>query len=131
MILTNHSFMCWNNHHIQFINLAKLFRFGCGGPCHTRQYFVHPEVILKRNSCQGFTFLLYWYGFFGLNCLMQPVTPAATKHEPPRKLINNYYLVILYYIFPVAKIKRFGAAGDFPLVELFLGFFHKNNLLPK
>ena len=78
-----------NRNHVQPIDLPKLARFGHRGTGHPGEFVVKLKVVLKRDRRQSLSFLFDLYVFFGLDRLMQTVTPLATFHQSTGKLIDD------------------------------------------
>ena len=102
VVEADHRLIGWDHHHVEIIDLLELYGLGIGGAGHARQFFVHAEVVLNRDSGQGLVFLADADLLFGLNCLVETVRPAPAGHEPASELVNNENLPLLDHIIHIA-----------------------------
>ena len=86
----------------------KFTRLGFGSPGHTRQLFIHSEIILNGNGGISFSFLFDRNPFLGLNRLVQPITPTPAWHQSSSVFIHNHNLGILDHILFVLFIQAIG-----------------------
>ena len=82
---------------------------GLGCACHTGQLFIHTEVVLNRDRGVGAGLAFDHDVFFGLDCLMQAVGPAATGHDAARVFIDDHDLAVGDDVFDVFFVEGIGA----------------------
>ena len=90
-----------NNHHIQFINIPELTRFGFGSTCHTGKFAVHTEIILQCYSSISLSSSFNLYIFLSFDRLMQSIAVSAAFENTTGLLIHNLHLVIHHHIFHI------------------------------
>ena len=100
-----------NDHRFQTIDFLELVGLGVGRAGHTPQLAVQTEIILEGDGGHGLVFSLNGYALFGLDRLVQAITPAATRHEAAREFINNNDLAFLHHIVLIAVIDVVGPQG--------------------
>ena len=86
--------VCWDFHHIEFIDIPELasLRDGCTG--HTCQFVVHAEVVLEGDGGESLRSRLHLHAFLGLDRLMESVAPAPSLHDTSGLLIYDFHLTI-------------------------------------
>ena len=62
---------------------------------------VHTEVVLQRNRSESLGSGFYFYVFFGLNSLVEPVAPAASLHYTACLFVNDFHFTVHHHIFIV------------------------------
>ena len=94
VICANHFFVGGYDRNIQFICTIKFSGLRVSGTCHSGEFFIHPEIVLKGDGGQGLVLFCHTHAFLCLHRLMQTVAPAATRHHASRELIHNDHLSI-------------------------------------
>ena len=86
------------------INLPKLPPSLRGGAGHAAQTSIEPEKPLKTEP--GICILggIDFKGFFGLDRLVQSVSPGAVGHEPTGKLIHDDHFAVINDIVFVQQV---------------------------
>ena len=114
---SDHLFMRRNNQHIEFVDLFEFSRLGISGTCHPSQLFIHAEIILDCNSRQGLVLLANVHALFRFNRLMEPVRPAASRHEPSGEFIHDDNFPLFDDVIDVALEGAVGLEGLIDVVE--------------
>ena len=94
-----------NHHDIQGIDVAKLARLGFGCTGHAGQLLIHAEVVLDRDRGKGLGLALDLDPLFGLDGLVQAVTPAAPGQDTSGELVDDHDAVILHHVADVLLIQ--------------------------
>src|ERR1700761_2869609 len=108
---TKHRLICGDDHDFKLVDLFELGSFSFCSAGHTTELLVEAEVVLKGNSGKGLVFLADVDAFFGLNGLMQTVTPAAPRHQAASEGIDDDNFAVLNHVFHVTAIKRIRLDG--------------------
>ena len=109
MIRPNHRHVCRYHDHRQFVDLQKFVFFGFRRACHSRQFVIHSEVILKRDRRQRLRFALNAHAFLRLDRLMQAVRVSPPFHQSSGELVDNHDLVTPHHVIPIAFHQRLRA----------------------
>ena len=91
------------------VDVVKFSGFGFRRSRHSREFFVHAEIILNRDGGVSLRFLFDLHAFLRLDRLVQPVAPAATGHDAPGVFVDDHHLVVLDDVMDVLLEKRIGA----------------------
>ena len=81
-----------NCNNIKLVDFTEFLFFRKRRTGHTGKLIVKPEVILKRNCCDGFVLVRNFYAFLGFNRLVQTLAVASAEHDSPGKFINYKHL---------------------------------------
>ena len=111
---------------LELVDLEQLLRLGRGGTGHPGELVVHPEVVLDRDRRVGTGLALDLQALLRLDGLVQPVAPAAPRHEPSGELVDDDHLAVLDDVLLVLVIKgprlhrvvEVMDGGDVPLVHV-------------
>ncbi len=80
---------------VQPVNLAELAVLGQRRTSHTREFFIHAEIVLESDGGKRFIFFLDFNVFFRFDSLVQTVGIASAEHQAPGKSIDDNDFVIL------------------------------------
>ncbi len=108
MIMSYHRHMCRHKYDFEAVYLLELFSFCECGTCHSGKFFVHPEVVLKRDSCKRLILPAYLYTFFGFNRLVKTVRVPSPKHKSPGEFVNNDNFSVFHDVMNVPLEKMVG-----------------------
>ena len=72
------------------------------------ELLVHAEIVLERDGGQGLILIGDFHAFFGFHGLVQPVAPAAARHQPAGELIDDDDLAVFHHIVHIALVERIG-----------------------
>ena len=98
MVCPDHHLVRWDDNDFQLVSGIKLFGLGIRSARHSPKLFKHAKIILKGNRRQRLVLIFYFNAFFGLKCLMKPITIPPSKHHPAGELVNDDDLSILDHI---------------------------------
>jgi len=119
VILADHGHVGRNHHDVQVVDFFEFRGFRISGAGHSRQLFVHAEIILERNGGQRLVLLFDLDLLLGLQRLMQSVAVTSARHHPSGKLIDNNHLTVFHQIIHVALKQRVGAERLIDMVNDF------------
>ena len=88
--------------HVHLVDVPELGRFGGRGAGHARQLGIHAEIVLEGDRGERLVLGFDLDAFLGLDCLVQPVRPAATIHHATGKFVDDDDLVVLHDIIGIA-----------------------------
>ncbi len=71
-------------------------------------FLIEAKVILEGDGRERLVFLADVDAFFGFDRLMQPVAPAAARHQAASEGIDNNDFAVLDHIVHVAFVERVG-----------------------
>ena len=117
VILANHRHVCRKDKNLQLVYLAKFFRLGIGRTGHPRQFFIHPEIILKGDRRQGLIFLLDLDPLLRLEGLMETIAVTPSRHDPAGKFIHDDDLSLLDEVVDIPFEEGVGAKGLVNMME--------------
>ncbi len=98
------------------VDLLELGRFGFRRARHAAQLLIKAKVVLERDRSQRLVFLADVHAFLGLDRLVQPVAPAASRHQPAGEGVNNDHLSVFHHVLHVALVERVRLDGGFDVV---------------
>ena len=107
-----------NRHHLEGVDLAELLRLGDRRTGHARELVVEAEEVLEGNRCEGDRLLLHGHAFLGLDRLVEPVRPAASRHGSPGELVDDDHLAVAHDVILVAEPQRVRTQRLVDLVRL-------------
>ena len=82
-------FICRNFYNIKLVNFLKFCFFGHSSTSHTRELFIHTEVILECDSSKSFAFTLNLNAFLSFNSLMQAFIVSSAIHKTACAFVND------------------------------------------
>ncbi len=95
-----------NHHNLELVDLLELGRFGFRRARHAAQLLVQAEVILERDRGQRLVFLADVHAFLGLDRLVQPIAPAASRHQAAGEGVDDDHLAVLHHVLHIALVER-------------------------
>ena len=93
---------------VEIVDLGKLRRFRVGRAGHAAELLVHAEIVLEGDGGQRLILVGDLHAFFGFDGLVQPVAPAAARHESPGEFIDDDDLAVFHDIVDIAFVERVG-----------------------
>ncbi len=87
-----------NDDDVEFVDLVELFGFGVGRAGHARKLLVLAEVVLERHGRERLVLALDLDLFLGLDRLVQPVAPAAARHQASGELVDDDDFAVLHHV---------------------------------
>ena len=106
-----------NRHHLQGIGVDELGSFCLRRTGHTRQLFVHAEIVLQCDCCQCLVLFVDANALFGFDCLVNSFAPATTLENSAGEFIDNLYFAGVNDVILVAAVQLFGAQSNCQLVH--------------
>ena len=107
LIETLNRFIGGNRDNSKLIGVDKFCCFGLSSTGHTREFFVHAEIVLQCDGGKSLVFLFNFDAFFGLNCLVNTFTPAATFKNTTCKFVDDFYFTTLDDVVLIAFVQLF------------------------
>ena len=92
----------------EVVDLLELLLLGLRGTGHAGELVVEAEVVLERDRGEGDVLLLDGHALLRLDCLVQPLRPAAPFHDPAGELVDDLHLAVLDDVVDVALVERLG-----------------------
>ncbi len=105
-----------NDDDLELVNLLELGRFGLGRARHAAQLLIKAEIILEGDRGQRLVFLADVHAFLGLDGLVQPVAPAASRHQAAGEGVHDNHLAVLHHVVHIALVKRVRLDGRLDVV---------------
>ena len=90
------------------VDLPELTGLGQRGAGHAGKLVVELEEVLQRDGGQRLILFFNRHAFFGLDRLVQAVTPLAPFHQSARELVDDHDLAILDHVIHVALVEVMG-----------------------
>ena len=106
-----------NRHHVEVVDLVELGRFGLGRARHARELLVLAEVVLEGDGGERLVLALDLHLLLRLDGLVQPVAPAAARHQAARELVDDHDAAVLDHVVHVQPVQRVGAEPLLDVVE--------------
>ncbi len=86
----------------QLVDLVELGRFRVGRAGHAGQLFIHAEVVLEGDGRERLILALDLDAFLGFDGLMQPIRPAAARHQASGEFVDDDHFVVLHHVIAIA-----------------------------
>ncbi len=106
-----------SHRHVQLVDLGELCSLGVGGAGHPSELVVHPEVVLEGDRGEGLVLLLDPEPFLRFDRLVEPVRPAAARHQTAGELVDDDDLAVLGDVVHVLLEEGVGAQALVDVVE--------------
>ena len=87
------------------VDLVELRLLRLGGAGHAGELLVHAEVVLDGDGGEGLRLALDLHPFLGLDRLVQPVRPAAARHDAAGELVDDQDLAVLHHVVDVLLVQ--------------------------
>ena len=100
---TDHWTVCRHYDNIHAVDIPKLLLLRERCTCHTALFVKLIKKVLKCDGCKRLALTLNFDVLFCLNCLMQAVRIAASRHDSPCKFIHDQYLIVLHHVILIAE----------------------------
>ena len=84
--------------YVHSVDITELFFFGKCSTGHAGFLFIFIEEVLECDCCKCLALTFYLYMLFCLDCLMQAIRVASSRHDTSGKLVYDQYFIIFYYI---------------------------------
>ena len=108
VVVTDHRLVGGDHSHIQVVDVLELGRLRVRCPCHTRQFGIHPEVVLEGDGSESLVLALDPDPLFSLQGLVQTVAVTSPRHEAASELVDDENLVVLDDIIHIPLEKSVG-----------------------
>ncbi len=106
---SNARLVCWDCDDSEPVNVVEFAGFCFCRSRHSRQFFVHSEIILNRDRRVSLCFFFDFDAFFRFDRLMKPVAPAAARHNSPRVFVHDHDFSVFDDVLDVFFEERVGA----------------------
>ncbi len=93
---------------IESVDVVKFIRLGLGRAGHASELLVETEVVLDGDRRHRLGLAVDLDPFLGLDGLVEPIAPAATRHLAAGEGIDNDDLVLLDDIFDILLVEAVG-----------------------
>ena len=97
-----------NHHRLKTVDFLEFVGFCVRCTRHSRQFAIQTKVVLEGDGCHRLVLSLDSNSFLGLHRLVQTIAPAAPRHQPPGKLIDDDDFALLHDIVLVTVIQMVG-----------------------
>ena len=105
-----------NDDDVELVDLGEFFRLGLGRAGHARELLVFAEVVLEGDGRERLILALDLHLLLGLDGLVQPVAPAAARHQAARELVDDDDLAVLDHVVDVELEDRVRTKRLFDMV---------------
>ncbi len=85
--------------------MLELGRFRIRRTGHAGQLLVHAEEVLEGDARESLRLALDLDVFFRFDRLVQPIAPAAARHQASGELVDDDHLSFLHHVIAVALIQ--------------------------
>ena len=109
-----------DRHDLQVVGVRELAGLGRRGAGHARELVVHAEVVLQRDRREGLVLFLDVHALFGLDRLVQALTPTAALEDAAGELVDDVHLAVLHEVVDVALEQLLGPQRLLDLVHVVL-----------
>ena len=82
------------HHHVELVDLLEFRRFRFRRTGHARQLLIHAEVVLEGDGRECLVLAFDLHAFLGFHRLVQPIAPAASRHQAACKLIHDNHFAV-------------------------------------
>ena len=103
----------------ELVDLFELGGFGFRRAGHAAQLLIEAEVILEGDGGQRLVFLADAHAFLGFDGLVQPVAPAASRHQAAGEGVHDDDFAVFHHIVHVALVERVRLDAGFHVVLQF------------
>ena len=108
IVLPDHVAIGRDHVDVEIVDLGKLRRFRVGGAGHAGKFLVHAEIVLEGDRGQRLILVGDLDAFFGFDGLVQPVAPAAARHQAPGEFIDDDDFAVFHDIVHIALVEGMG-----------------------
>ncbi|CAB4800733.1 unannotated protein [freshwater metagenome] len=123
LVNTHHLSIGWDRNNLQPIGIHQLGCFGLRSTGHAGEFVVHAEIILQGDSCERLVFFFDLDALFGLNRLVNTLTPTTAFKNSTCKFVDNFYFTILDDVVLIALIQHGCFEGHLQLMHQVLLHF--------
>ena len=116
-IITHHRAVCGYDNNLKPIDLLEFKGLGVSRTRHSCELVVEAEVVLVGDGGERLVLALDFHTLFCLDCLMQPIGPATSRHGSPGELVNDNDLTVLDDVVNILGEQRMRSQGRIEMME--------------
>ena len=106
LVDTHHLTISWDGNNLEPICIHQFGCFGLRSTCHAGKFVVHAEIVLQGDCRERLIFFLDLDALFGLNGLVNSLTPTTAFKNSTCEFVDDFYFTILDDVVLIALIQH-------------------------